>query len=242
MSETGSSSQAGIRLLVAQLADFSTRARARTQLLLAGQAAVPALMDALESPVEGVAWSAAKTLGEIGHTAAVDALKSAMARPALKEVAAEALQRITGSQAAGTDAAQAGALADEDFARALARGRTTVEKTHTGFSFVVRLANGRKQKVDMTLSLRDSDGSPLVALYTECGAATPDRYEWALKTNLKIPFGAFALRDTAQGTRFVMVDAYLREAATQQQLVRAIEMLAKRADALEETISGSDEA
>jgi hypothetical protein len=166
-----------------------------------------------------------------------------MAIPALREVAAEALQRMTGSGAASAEATQTvPGASDDDLARALARGRTTFEKTHAGYSFAVSLPSGRKQRVDMMLSLKDSDGAPLVALYTECGPATPDKYEWALKTNLKIPFGAFALRETAQGTRFVMVDAYLRESATQHQLRRAIEMLAKRADALQETLSGSDDA
>lgn len=238
MSEAGSYSEETIRRLVSRLASYATRGSARTQLLMAGKAVVPALIEALDSPIEGVGWCAAKTLGEIGDPGAAEALTAAAARPALREVATEALALIAG--AGRTAGGPSGS--DDAFARSLAKGRTTCEKTHSGYSFLVTLPGGRRQKVDMMLSLKDSEGSPLVALYTECGAATPQMYEWALKTNLKIPFGAFALRETSQGTRFVMVDAYLRESATEHQLRKTIEMLAKRSDALEEALSSSDEA
>jgi len=251
----GSASQSGsIEALVNDLANYATRSRARTRLILAGQAAVPALARALQSPIEGMAWAAAKTLGDIGGDEATESLLNALGNTAVKDAALDALRRITGRDLgdnadAWRQALAAGAVkgatsergsSDEEFARALTNERISVEKGSSGYTFTVQLSGGRRQKVDMMLSLKDADGSPLVAFYTECGPATQDRYEWALKTNLKVPFGSIALRDTADGPKFVMVDAYLREGATTRQLARALDMLARRADSIEQTITGAD--
>jgi len=245
MAEEVSRAREEIRTLVAELADFARRGRAKTRLVMMGKQAVGPLVEALGSPVEGVAWSAAKALGEIGAPEAVGALTQALANPGLKEVAADALRRITGTEPGG--AAGAGGesvsfkrLSDGELAKALSSVTVSLGKSGAGYACNVRLPNGRHQKVDMVLGLKDSDGSALVALYTECGPASADKYEWALKTNLKIPFGSFAMRDTSEGPKFVMVDAYLRETASVEQLRRALESLAKRADSLEETLTGAD--
>lgn len=203
MSDTGSSRK--IEVLVNELSDFRTRSRARIRLVMIGTAAVPALARALSSPVEGVGWSAAKTLGDIGGDEAIEALIGGLGVPSVKDVALEALRRVTGrdlgdnadawrkSLVSGGTAAPAAATADEDLARSLTGDRISVEKSGTGYTFSVQLGGGRRQKVDMLLSLKDADGSQLVAFYTECGPATPDKYEWALKTNLKVPFGSIAV-------------------------------------------------
>jgi len=244
MSGEGGALEREITVLVRQLADFSTRGQARRRLVMIGKPAVAALVEALESPLEGVAWSAAKTLGDIGASDAVEPLTEALANPVLKEAAADALRRITGKEPpdaqSSAKAGDAARLSDAELVKSVAGPGAAVEKTAAGYAFNVALPGGRHQKVEMLLSLKDIDGSGIIAFYTECGPASPAKYEWALKTNLKIPFGAFAVRDASDGPKFVMVDAYLRESATAHQLKRAVETLAKRADALEDTLTGSD--
>jgi len=253
MSPADEVSREEIDRLVAQLANYAARSRARMKLVIVGRPAVPALVAALKSPLEGVSWSAAKTLGDIGAEEAVEALTEALSSPAAGDAAAEALRKITGKEPASEAAPGAAAtrpqesvsvarLSDEQLARAIASATIAAEKTPTGYSCRVSLPEGRGQKVEMMLSLKDADGSPLVAFYTECGPAAPDRFEWALKMNLKIPFGSIALRETPEGPKFVMADAYLREGTTVHQLRRAIEVLAKRADAIEQSLTGRDEA
>ncbi len=69
-----------------------------------GSESVAPLIAALKHPSEGVRWSAAKTLGEIGDAAAVDALIALLDNTSLAPTAAESLQAITG-KILGTDAA-----------------------------------------------------------------------------------------------------------------------------------------
>lgn len=187
-------------------------------------------------------------------TKPLGALLNAFGNSAVKDAAVDALRRVTGRdfgdnadawrQALDAGTAKAAASgrvsSDEELARALTSDRVSVEKSANGYTFTVQLPGGRRQKVDMMLSLKDADGAPLVAFYTECGPAAPDKYEWALKTNLKVPFGSIAVRDTADGPKFVMVGAYLREGATTRQLARALDVLSRRADSIEQTISGAD--
>ena len=107
MSDKSAASQSEIRDLVARLADFSSRGRARTRLVMIGLDATDALVDALTCPLEGVAWAAARTLGDIKAEAAIEALNVAAADPRLKTVAAEAIAAITGGDAPSLQASAA---------------------------------------------------------------------------------------------------------------------------------------
>ncbi|MCD6404888.1 MAG: hypothetical protein J7M19_03590 [Planctomycetes bacterium] len=237
-----------IRGLIGRLVDYSLRSAARRRLLVIGRPAVGALVEALDSKVEGVAWAAATTLGEIGAEEAVDGLVKSLSSPIAEGAKLEALHRITGrdySKGAGfgqpaAEIKPVATVADNELAEALVSDTISAKRHKTGCTFTVLLAGGRHQDVEMMLSFKDTGGLPLVAFYTECGPANPEKFEWALKTNLKVPFGAFAIRETTGGDKFVMVDAYLRESATTHQLRRALEVLAKRADAMERELTGSD--
>jgi len=240
-----------IRRLVSQLADFSRRCEARRRLLLAGKPAVAPLSEALDSPIEGGAWAAARTLGQLRAEEAVEPLVEALSNDSARGAALEALRNITGRDygedaeawrnaglAAG--ARSAAAVSDEELARALSSETVRYESSSGGYTFTCRLSGGRSQKVRMMLSLKDADSSPLVAFYTECGPASDELLRRALKMNLRMPFGAFALREGEPQDRLVMVDAYLREEAGIRQLARAMQELARRADRMEKTLSDED--
>lgn len=254
MSNKGETPEQRIHRLITQLADFRCRRDARRGLVMAGKAAVGPLADALSSPLEGVAWCAARTLGDIGDEAALGALVDALGHERARDAVIEALRKITGRDFGGdVDAwrrlvnaesepgqASGGALSDQQLADSLAGPNVSVTKSESGFTLRVQLPNGRHQNVEMLLSLKDSTGEALVAFYTECGPAAPSQYEWALKVNMKIPFGAVALRDTPLGKTFVMVDSYLRKDIGAGQLSRSLIELASRADRIEASIIGAD--
>lgn len=250
MSEVSDRTGAEARGLIAQLSDFRTRAAARTRLVALGKAAAPELRQALESRLEGVAWSAANILADMGADEAIDALIQALSNQRAGDAAHEALVRITGRDF-GDDAEawtqwrklgeEGGkAVGDEELAKSLAGDKAAFEKTPSGYAYTIQLAGSRHQRVDLVLTFKDSDGTPLVVLYSECGPASADRYEWALKANMRSPFGAVALRDTSSGPKFVVVDTYLRDAVTTKQLTRALEAVAARADAMEQQLTGMD--
>jgi hypothetical protein len=93
-----------VNKLILQLGNFQTRAAARQELVMLGKEAVSALIAALKNPVEGIRWSAAKTLGDIGDATAIDPLIELLANSGMASTAAESLQQITGNNF-GTDAA-----------------------------------------------------------------------------------------------------------------------------------------
>jgi len=247
MSEKSQSNESEAGQLVEELSNFRTRAAAKRRLLEIGLPAVGALGEALESPNEGVAWAAAKTLGEIGSDEAVEALEKALSRPGIERVAREALEAITPAQsrpsgrlARGAKGAAARSLSADALAKALCGGNISSRKHANGHTMTVDLPTGRSQSVEL-MALKDADGAALIAFYTECGPADDKLYERALKLNLCIPFGAFALRTSADGKKLVMVDAYLQETADVKQLAKSLETLAKRADAMEKELTGADE-
>jgi hypothetical protein len=248
MSDKGHDSNREAEELVGRLANFTTRAAARRRLVQLGAAAVPALIGALDSPVEGVAWCAAKSLGEIGDESALEPLRNALGREGLSDAVSEAIAAITGEEGAESrpparpaGAASAQRLSDEDIVSGVSGAGVSATRRGAGYTFTVAVPGGRSQRVEMMLSLKDTGGAPLVAFYTECGPAETERFEWALKSNLRIPFGAFAIRESSDGDKLVMVDAYLRESASVRQLRSALESLAQRADAVERLMGGTDE-
>jgi hypothetical protein len=134
---------ADIDKLILQLVNFQTRAAARRELAALGKEAVPALMKALKNPNEGIRWSAAKTLGEIGDAAATDALVESLADANLTSTAAESLERITGKKL-GVDP------------QAWRHWRQTGEETHTA-SATPSFAAGAIEEIVSAVTLSDDD-------------------------------------------------------------------------------------
>jgi len=124
---------------------------------------------------------------------------------------------------------------------AIADTGSQVEKRAGGFIITVPIEAGRHQRVSISFAGKDFEGEPLVVVYTECGPAKPKNFEWALRQNLRMSFGAIAVRDRDDQPTFVMVNTHPRAAASPEELRKSILVLARKGDALEKALTKGDE-
>jgi len=237
--------------LINGLKNFRTRSDSAAKLAEIGEEAVGPLLELLDGRNEALAWSAIRILGEIGSKTAVPKLIELLKDRRYSIIARDALIAITGEQHGQTyeewahllegAAAEvpAGSLLDL-VTEALSGTQAHIEETSHGISVNYGVGSGRSQKL-MVMETKDHEGIALVAVYTECGLAVPDRYEWALRKNLTIPHGGFAIRDIGDRKVFVAVNTMFRDGLKPQELHSAMRTLARRADKLEKQLTGKDE-
>ncbi|HUG17819.1 MAG TPA: protein kinase [Planctomycetaceae bacterium] len=121
-------------------------------------------------------------------------------------------------------------------------GRTDqVSWTRTGlnYSLIVRLPDGRTQKVFVEPS-EHRGSEKLLAIYSICCEVQSAYYEHALKLNAEIAHGAFAVRNIDGRPHFVMVDTYPRATVDPDEIRRSVLEVATRADGMEHLLTGED--
>jgi hypothetical protein len=207
--------------MVQRLYDPRTRRTARLELMRAG--AVGPLMECLRARNESVVWAAVVSLGQLEAKEAVEPLLALLEEGRLTFDVCEALERITG-RSGGTSAAQWRRLLDSPApvgqpgqaagtADAVQQAAELVGAELSGsgnrYRFTLPLPEGRQQRVSLFLGKEDSEGDELVVIYSKCGPASERHYEAVLRKNLRIPSGAFAIRDIDGEPHFVMVDTLL---------------------------------
>lgn len=250
-----------IEALIRELADFRARGEAMRELTMAGESAVEPLIAALNHRLEPVVWSAAQVLGQIGDERAVGPLIEALGRDRARGAIAAALGAITGRDfgedvarwrrfAAGHDAegppaAKPPAAPVDPLAliEAAIEGSTITRERRSDLDFelTVPLKTGRRQRVRVLFNATDAEGEEVIVVYSECGPARRETYEWALRRNVTIPYAAFGIRDIQGAPNFVMVHTLLREGADPRELRKSIDSIAARADALEQALTKTDE-
>ncbi|HPU96457.1 MAG TPA: hypothetical protein PLO53_00725 [Candidatus Hydrogenedentes bacterium] len=115
-----------------------------------------------------------------------------------------------------------------------------VEPWENGFAVTVKLNDERSQRVIVTSY--DTRESRLVRIYTPCGSAKPDLYEWALKANGRLAMGCFALVRTRSGDRqLVLLHTLPRKDATPQLVKAAVKQIALLGDEMEKRIEGGED-
>jgi len=248
--------------LVRQLRDFRTRKQAMDALALLGDQAVPPLVQALDQRAENVLWCIQKILADIATPAVTTQLIEALDDPARRDAAAAALEQVTG-QAFGTDPARWNAwatganrpapqttpstpapqpMSDKDLMQAAIAGtHIQIDEREGGFLLNVPVAGTRHQQVTATFAAKDFEDEPLVVIYTECGPAETRNFEWALRQNLRMSFGAIAIRDRDEQPVFVMVNTHTRSAASPEDIRKSVLLLARKGDALEEALTKADQ-
>jgi len=252
-----------IQRLIGLLRDFRTRREARQQLLRMGADVVEAFIDLLNDRDEALAWCAAQSLGDLGDPRAVGPLIDCLRRGRLAGEVADSLSQITGEDF-GQDAEKWAGWAEKTPMAAMTGSGAPVQSTMlTGpedllqqvvngtdmtlavrgdsFRVTVPLKHDRSQKVDVLFSLKDPDGDDLVVVYSECGPANKDYYESVLRRNVRVPYGAYGIRDVGGKPTFVMFNTTLRRTVGVEQLRKVIRSVAKRADAVEKALTGEDE-
>ena len=243
--------------LVMALRSFRSRKQAMEQLVELGQEAVPALIEALDERNEGMRWATIRCLGEIGSDEAIVGLVARLDNPRDAETACWALGRVSGrdfgsdvekwrawagqANESAKPAGEGDELDDSTLLREALRGLKATAKTH-GRSCRVRLEldGGRNQTVGVTFGSKDFEGSQIVIVYSECAPADPKHYEYALRANLTLPYGALAIREVDGEKRLVMFNSLLRSGLTPLALRKSIVIIADKADKIEKRITGQD--
>ena len=242
--------------LRARLDDFRLRKEAIDEAVLAGREGVDAAIALLDDRKEAVRWSAIRILAEAGDMRAIGPLLDLMERDTSRTDAANALRAITGAdlgddpaawrewvEANASVAASAGRkeMSDEDLVAAATRGLDADVATRKGrFVVSVRLPEGRHQAVYIVFGSKDTEGQPIVWLYTPCCDASPDKYEWALMQNLRMPHGAIGLATLEGKKTFVMSNTHLRATVDPEDIAKSLLALAGKGDAVEKLLSGQD--
>jgi len=247
---------ANVDELIDRLKNFRTRSAAKNALLEIGEPAIPPLIQALKSRQASARWSAASILGGLGAKQAIPDLIEGLRDPEIRSGVVEALRRITGEDFGedydawkrwldiGGGEAKAGAPAtaqsDADFIAQAVYG-TDVSAEEKGHGYVLRVPLGdRHQDVTANFRAKDSDGIPLLVVYTRCGPATAKHYEWALRQNVKMSAGAIAVTDIDGKPGFVIVDVLVRDSATPQLLMDSVKRIARKGDQLEAALTKAD--
>ena len=238
--------------LIRALADFRHRADAMSELVDMGDVALPALQAALSSKREGTRWAAARCMGQMGTPAALEALVDAVGSALCHDQAVDALRSATGEDF-GDNASEwrqciaSGAVADaptmpaEDLVKkAIEPLEADLRQMRHGWAIDLKLGDRRHQRVKLAFGKTDEEGAAIVIVYSECGPAKPDRYEWALRKNMGIPYGAIAVRDVEGEPQFVLFNTLLQGDLSPSGLRKTIETIAGRADTMEKQFTGQD--
>ena len=241
--------------LIRQLEDFARRSSAKRELIRLGDEAVEPLIAALSTRIRPVRWSVISTLEAIGDDRAVAPLVDLLEQGVPEQAAVlAALASITGEDhgadlgkwralakgAPGTIRAQAAETPNAELVcAALSNTGIAVEADNDRASCFVELPNGRHQVIKV-LPGKGPDGEELIAFYTECGPADPSRYEWALRKNLSLAFGKYAIRKVDGTSMFVMVYAMRKEDAHPTAVREIVRTLAEKGDRLERYLREED--
>ena len=116
----------------------------------------------------------------------------------------------------------------------------TFSEVNNGFEVVVPLPENRKQKVFVSTGRRDSDGEEIYQIFTICVKADSSLFEFALKMNMEIDYGALAITELYGEDYLVMVDTQLARSAQPIEIEKSIITLAEIGDDLERVMTGED--
>jgi len=246
-----------IEALVQELRNFRTRSAAGRRLAAMGKDAAGPLLKALEEETqEGAKWAILNCLGEIGAEGAVPAIAPYLDRDDFRAVAHDALVKITGRDLGQVPqawlrwigakekeeeeiAAPRAALADEELVQqALEGAGATVQKeADDRYSVSLPIGKARRRQVTVVFGATDHEDSPIVIVYANCGEADAMHYEKVLRDNLRMPYGAVALRDIGGEPYFVMFNTILREGLSPTELRKSIMTVGERADRVQRELA-----
>jgi hypothetical protein len=114
------------------------------------------------------------------------------------------------------------------------------EEIENGFILKVPLPDQRTQKVYITVDRRDADGENLFQIFTVCAQADPELFEFALKMNMELDYGALAIKNIDEKDALVMVHTQLVRTAQPAEIEKSLLTLAEVGDDLERILTGED--
>jgi len=110
----------------------------------------------------------------------------------------------------------------------------------THIEFNVPMEMNRTQKVYLYFNEKDSDGDDIYHILTICAPYNTTYAAMALEQNLKMSYGAIAVKEINGDRFFVALDTQLVKTAQVTELVKSILCVAQHGDALEMAITGKD--
>ncbi|NQU39903.1 MAG: HEAT repeat domain-containing protein [Lentisphaerae bacterium] len=238
------------------LRKFQTRAAMIEAAIDEGEGCLEAVLPLLHDRNESVRWSAIRILTEVGDERAIAPLVGVLERGKSTTDALNALTTISDQDfGADTKAWRAWLLEDPELRSTASDGILSNESllvaaieglpiTLSGegdtYAATVALPDNRSQQIWIDFSKRDADEEPIVQLCTPCGQADAPRYEWALKLNMSIPYGAIALATLDDKQCLAMVDSYLRATVDPEDIAKSLMSLARQGDAIEKALAHED--
>lgn len=98
----------------------------------------------------------------------------------------------------------------------------------------------RGQYVYITADHRGPLQEHIYQIFTICGPEDEKFYRSALMINMNLPFGAFAVSQIEGKSSFVLVDTYLAEKVSDEELEQSIISVARAGDRTEKLLVGDD--
>lgn len=109
-----------------------------------------------------------------------------------------------------------------------------------GYELVIPQPGRRRQKVYITTDRRDSDGEDIYQIFTVCTEAAPNLFEFALRANMEMDYGAMAIKDIFGQDFLVIVDTQLVRTAQAAEIEKSALALAELGDDIEQILTGED--
>jgi serine/threonine-protein kinase len=108
------------------------------------------------------------------------------------------------------------------------------------FTVWVPLPAGRSQTVFVQVCEGAAVAEQIVEIYSPCGPVREDFLRRALELNGRLPHGSIAIEKCEGADYFVMGNAYPRTTCDPEEVRQSVLLIARHADALEQTLTGAD--
>ena len=104
---------------------------------------------------------------------------------------------------------------------------------------IVRLPKNRIQEVYLEIA-RGPLGQTSLMVYSVCGPAIDEHYEFVLRLNNDLPFGGISIRDVKGQAMFLMTRTFDRASLRSSEIRSTVYEIARRSDWTEERLTGTD--
>ena len=116
-----------------------------------------------------------------------------------------------------------------------------VEGSGDHFEVLVRLRNGRSQKVYIESTTAHCIAERIVKIYSVCGPVNESFCRRALELNSVIPHGSIAIESVAARPHFIMGNTYPRATCDPEEIRHSLSTIASHADEIERFLTARDE-
>ena len=107
------------------------------------------------------------------------------------------------------------------------------------YRLLFQLPNDRLQEVYLEVT-QGRQGEGLISVFSVCGPADPNHFEYALRMNDKLTYGSLSIRNVNGQPMFVMTRTFAREHVYAADIRAALLEIARRGDRVEQQLSGVD--